>query len=286
MKAKRLSYTQAVYRVVGGAGEPMPFASIMEAVLEMPVRPSPNPRRAIRGALRRSPLVTATDGDRYASTLWLLKGTAFRHDLAARELQDGCLRLGVDVSFALYPFLFAPRTETTPRPCNLYFEQGPFLSLPLVRLEDGSVGIAPREALADWFRMMQCAPGDDLIFEVNDGEEGLYHIFVEPEAEQNVERVKGQSRQVAEAAVRLLARKRVPCPLVRLMPALVAAGLYGGAWPPLPLEMLLRSDRRFEVRDGKVRLVASQPSPGLLPAVTTEARRSPGVIERLFGRRQ
>ena len=293
MAAKGLPYTQAVWRVLQGAEAPMDFVEVAAAVGTMPVRESLNPERAVRSALRRSALVACTPDQRYVSVLWLLKGATFRHVLTEKELGEGSLRLRADAAFALYPFLYAPRMPQPPRPCHLYFEQGPLLSQPIMRFDGEAVGVPPTYALADWFEDMRCQTGDSLILEASDAEGGIYHVFLPSPGQQDAQRVAESNAQLAQAAEQALARKRAPCALFRLMPSLVAQGAYRNPCPPLPLETVLRSVPIFELLDRKVRMLPHAPQtmdylPGLSPrhAESAKAQSRPGILKRLFGRKQ
>ena len=248
----------------------MTLAELVNAVLAMPVRYSPDPVQTIRGALWRSLLVACTEDDRFASVLWLLKGTTFRHVLSETDIAQGSLHLGTDVCYALSPFVFAPRTQQQPRSCHLYFEQGPLLSRPIQRFNGQGLGFPPAPPLAEWFESMRCEPGDSLIFEVTDGEEGIYHVFFQRQAEQDAQKVSRRNRRLAEEVRRILARKRVPCPVSWLMPPLISRAVYRNPCPPLPLEMVLRDVPKFELEGRRVRLVPHSPSameylPGLDP---------------------
>ena len=290
MPSKGIPYTQAVYEAVRNADGPMTFAEVAAAVMDMPVRPSPKPARAIRNALRNSLLIAQGSDERYASVLWLLKGATFRHALTGRELADGSLRLGPDVGFALFPFVYAPRRMHA-RPCHLYLEQGPLFSQTLERLDGAAVGIHPCDALADWFASLQCRAGDSLLFEVTDGEEGIYHVFLQRPVPQDEERLARRNLELAKALEQALARKRAPCPLYKLMPSLVAQGAYHDPYPPHPIERVAQRASIFEIVDGKVRMIGRAASemqylPGLSPGTQEDARPAKrGLLERLFARK-
>ncbi len=288
---RRISYARAVCEVLRRADGPLPFADVLAAVAEMPVRPVPKPTRTVRNALRNSPLVVPVDGDRYAWSLWFLKGATVRHVLSRRELDEGSLRLGPDVCYALFPFLYAPR-HAAARPCYLYLEQGPLFSQPIRWFDEGAAGIAPSYALGDWFGAMECREGDGLLFEVTDGEEGIYHVFLEPSDDRDEERTAARNAQAAQAVEQLLARRRKPFPLFRLMPALVARGLYHDPYPPMPLEHVVRNTPALALENGKVRVVPNAPAadylPGLSPPDREPVRQAApgGFWQRLFGRRR
>jgi hypothetical protein len=279
-----------VYEAVRNADEPMTFAEIAAAVQEMPVRPSPRPERAIRTALRNSLLIAQNPDDRYASVLWLLKGATLRHTLTERELNEGSLRLGPDVAYALFPFIYAPRRGFA-RPCHLYLEQGPLFSQPLERLDGAAVGIQPCDALAEWYDAMGCRAGDSLLFEVTDAEGGIYHVFLQSPVARDEERLAKRNAELASAMGQALARRRAPCPLHALMPSLVAQGVYHEPYPPAPLEVVAQRAPSFEVAGGKVRAVSQPPLetaylPGLSPPPRQEPRPARrGFWERLFGRK-
>lgn len=288
---RRISYARAVCETLRRADGPLPFADVLAAVRDMPVRPAANPARTVRNALRNSPLVIPVDGNRYAWSLWFLKGATVRHILSQKELDEGSLRLGPDACFILFPFLYAPR-HATARPCYLYLEHGPLFSQPVSWFDEGAAGIAPSYALGDWFRAMDCRAGDSLLFEVTDGEEGIYHVFLEPLERRDAERVAKRDGQVAQVVAQLLARRRNPFPLFRLMPALVARGLYHDPYPPMPLEHVVRGSPALALEGGKVRVVPNIPAadylPGLSPPGREPVRRAApsGFWQRLFGRRR
>ncbi|MDH7490139.1 MAG: hypothetical protein QHH80_11600 [Anaerolineae bacterium] len=288
---RRISYARAVCEVLRRADAPLPFADVLAAVAEMPVRPVPKPVRTVRNALRNSPLVVPVDCDRYAWSLWFLKGATVRHVLSQRELDEGSLRLGPDACYALFPFLYAPR-HAAARPCYLYLEQGPLFSQPILWFDEGAAGIAPSYALSDWFAAMECREGDSLLFEVTDGEEGIYHVFLEPSDSRDMERTAARNAQVAQAVAQLLSGRRKPFPLFRLMPALVARRLYHDPYPPMPLEHVVRNTPALALEGGKVRVVpkasAADYLPGLSPLDREPVRQaaSGGFWQRLFGRRR
>lgn len=291
MGAKGVPYTQAVWLAVSEAEEPMTLAGLVSAVMAMPVRYSPDPVQTIRGALWRSLLVARTEDNRFASVLWLLKGTTFRHVLSETDIVEGSLRLGTDVCYALSPFVFAPRTQQQPRSCHLYFEQGPLLSRPILRFNGEALGIPPAPSLAEWFEFMRCEPGDSLMFEVTDGEEGIYHVFFQRQAEQDAQEVSRRNQQLAEEARRVLARKRVPCPISWLMPPLIGRAVYRNPCPPLPLETVLRDVPMFELKGRRVRLLPHSPGameylPGLgpSPAGASGTGLMRDLLHRLFRR--
>ncbi len=271
----------------------MTLGQVVTAVMQMPVRYSPDPTRAIRGALRSSLLIARMEDQRFASVLWLLKGMAFRHVLTEAEIAEGSLRLGTDVCYALSPFVFAPRTQKQARSCHLYFEQGPLLSRPILPFDGGAWGIPPAYPLAEWFEAMGCEPGDSLIFEVTDGEEGIYHIFFQRQAEQDAQQVSRRNRQLVDEVRRILARKWVPCPISCLMPPLIARATYRNPCPPLPLETVLRDAPMFELEGDRVRLLPHSKStmeylPGLAPDLSENPRPGPVMrfLRRLLGRRE
>lgn len=288
---RRISYARAVCETLRQGDGPLPFADVLAAVAQMPVRPVRDTARTVRNALRNSPLVVPVDGDRYAWALWFIKGATVRHVLSQKELDEGSLRLGPDACFVLFPFLYAPRHAAS-RPCHLYLEQGPLFSQPILWFDEGAAGIAPSYALADWFSAMGCRPGDSLLFEVTDGEEGIYHVFLEPAESRDEERTAKRNAQVAQAVQQALARKRRPCPLFRLMPALVARGIYHDPYPPMPLEHIVRDAPACALESGKARLIPNAPAadylPGLSPPEREPTRRAAprGFWQRLFGRRR
>ncbi len=289
---RRISYARAVCEALRRADGPLPFAAAAAAVLDMPVRPVAKADRTVRNALRNSPLVIPVDGNRYAWALWFLKGATVRHVLSQKELDEGSLRLGPDACFILFPFLYAPR-HAVARPCHLYLEQGPLFSQPILWFDEGAAGIAPSYALGDWFKAMDCRAGDSLLFEVTDGEKGIYHVFLEPSDRQDTERMARRNAEVAQAAQELLARKRKPCPLFRLMPALVARGLYHDPYPPMPLERVVRDAPTLALEGDKVRLISNAPAADYLPGLSPPGREphvrraAPGGFwQRLFGRRR
>lgn len=290
MPNKGIAYTQAVYEAVRNADGPMTFAEVAAAVMDMPVRPSPRPERAIRNALRNSMLIAQDSDERYASVLWLLKGATFRHALTGRELAEGSLRLGPDVGYALFPFAYAPRRGQA-RPCHLYLEQGPLFSQPLERLDGAAVGIQSCDALAEWFESMECQAGDSLLFEVTDGEEGIYHVFLQRPVPQDEERLAKRGAELAKALETALSRKRAPCHLHRLMPSLVAQGTYHDPYPPPPIETVAQRAPAIDLADKKVRLIARAPSemqylPGFSPGAKERVRPAKrGFLERLFARK-
>lgn len=290
MPNKGTPYTQAVYEAVRGAEGPLTFAEVAAAVMNMPVRQSPRPARAMRNALRNSPLIAQDSSERYASVLWLLKGATFRHTLTERELSEGSLRLGPDVGHALFPFIYASKRIQS-RPCHLYLEQGPLFSQPLERIDGQAVGIRACEALADWFQSMDCRAGDSLLFEVTDGEEGIYHVFLQRPVPQDEARLAKRNAELAKALERALARRRAPCDLHKLMPALVAQGAYHDPYPPAPLETVVRGTSAFRVSGQKVSLAAPASSgmpylPGLSPQGQEDSRHvQRGFLGRLFGRK-
>ncbi len=286
---RRISYARAVCDALRPADAPLSFADVLAAVLDMPVRPVAQPARTVRNALRNSPLVVPVGDDHYAWVLWFVKGATVRHILSQRELDEGSLRLGPDACYILFPFLFAPR-HAAARPCHLYLEQGPLFSQPILWLDEGAAGIAPSYALAQWFQDMECRAGDSLLFEVTDGEEGIYHAFLEPAGRQDSERVAGRDAQVAQAARELLARKRRPYPLFRLMPALVSRRIYHDTCPPMPLEHILRDTPAFALEAGRVRVIPDAPAANYLPGLSLPAQAPAqraarrGFWQRLFGR--
>lgn len=289
---RRISYARAVCDALRQADGPLPFADVLAAVQDRPVRPVAQPARTVRNALRNNPLVVPVSDGRYAWALWFVKGATVRHTLSQRELDEGSLRLGPDACYILFPFLFAPR-HATARPCHLYLEQGPLFSQPILRFDDGAAGIAPSYALARWFQDMDCHADDSLLIEATDGEQGIYHAFLEPAGRQDAERTARRNAQVAEAVRQLLARKRRPFPLFRLMPALVARGIYHDPYPPMPLERVVRDAPALALEAGKVRAVPNAPAadylPGLPPPTQEPARQGippRGFWQRLFGRRQ
>lgn len=289
---RRISYARAVCEVLRRADVPLPFADVLAAVQAMPVRPVPQPARTVRNALRNSPLAIPVDNDRYAWVLWFLKGATVRHILSQRELDEESLRLGPDACYILFPFLYAPR-HADARACYLYLEQGPLFSQPIRPFDEGAAGIAPSPALGEWFRSMDCVAGDSLLFEVTDGEEGIYHVFLEPAGRQDAERVARRNAQVAQAVRELLTRKRRPFPLFRLMPALVSRRMYHDACPPMPLEHILRDAPAFALEAGKVRAIPDAAAADYRPDLSLQDRESSrrraaprGLWQRLFGRRR
>lgn len=289
MPNKGIPYTQAVCEAVQEADGPMTFAQVAAAVMAMPVRPNPRPERAIRTALRNSLLIARTQDERYAYALWLLKGATFRHVLTERELSEGSLRLGPDAGYALFPFVYAPRRRHA-RHCHLYLEQGPLFSQPIERLDDSAVGIQSCYALADWYESMECRAGDSLLFEVTDGEEGIYHVFLQRPVPQDEERLKKRNAELIRALEQALARKHAPCYLYKLMPSLIAQGAYHDPYPPLPLETVAQRTPAFQLAGGKVRLIPQAPSetqylPGLSPGGQEDARPARGFLRRLFARK-
>jgi hypothetical protein len=290
MPDKGIPYSQAVCDVVRTADEPMTFAEVASAVMAMPVRPHARPERTIRNALRNSPLIAQTRDERYAYTLWLLKGSTLRHVLTDRELSEGSLRLGTDAAYALYPFIYASRRGHT-RPCHLYLEEGPLFSQPLERWDGEAEGIQQSYALADWFVSAGCQAGDSLLFEVTDGEEGIYHVFLQRPVPQDEERLKKRNAELAQALEQALARRRAPCYLYKLMPSLVSQGVYHDPYPPLPLETVVQHTPVFRWADGKVSLNPSPPReaqylPGLSPGGQEPAQPTRGFLRRLFARKQ
>jgi len=288
---RRISYARAVCDALRGADAPLSFADVLAAVQDRPVRPVAQPGRTVRSALRNSPLVVPVGDDHYAWALWFVKGATVRHILSQRELDEGSLRLGPDACYILSPFLFAPR-HAAPRPCHLYLEQGPLFSQPILRFGDGAAGIGPSDALARWFHDMDCRAGDGLLIEVTDGEGGIYHVFLEPAGLQNAERTAARNAQVAQAVRELLARKRKPFPLFRLMPALVSRRIYHDPYPPMPLEHVVRDAPALALDAGKVSAIPDAPAaghlPGLSPLAQEPAQRAAprgGFWQRLFGRR-
>jgi len=290
MANKGIPYTQAVCESVRSADGPISFTEVAAAIAAMPVRPSPRPERAIRSALRNSPLVAQTEGERYAYALWLLKGSTLRHVLTERELSEGSLRLGTDSAYALFPFIYTSRRGHT-RPCHLYLEEGPLFSQSLERWDGEAVGIQPCYALADWFELAGCRAGDSLLFEVTDGEEGIYHVFLQRPVPQDEARLKKRNAELVEALEQALARRRAPCYLWKLMPSLVSQGAYHDPYPPLPLETVVQHAPAFRWAEGKVSLNPSPPReaqylPGLSPGGQEPAEPARGFLRRLFARKQ
>lgn len=283
---RRVSYARAVCDALRRADAPLSFADVLAAVQDRPVRPVAQPARTVRNALRNSPLVVPVGDDRYAWALWFVKGATVRHVLSQEELDEGSLRLGPDACYVLFPFLFAPR-HAAARPCHLYLEQGPLFSQPILRFDDGAAGIAPSHALAQWFQDMDCRAGDSLLIEVTDGEEGIYHVFLESAGSQNTERTAVRNAQVTQAVRETLARKRKPFPLFRLMPALVSRGLYHDPYPPMPLEHVVRDAPALALEDGKVRALPTAPASNYLPGLSppTQEPAQPPTPRREFWQR-
>ncbi len=287
---RRVSYARAVCDALRQADAPLSFADVFVAVQDRPVRPVAQPARTVRNALRTSPLVVSVGDNRYAWALWFIKGATVRHVLSQEELDEGSLRLGPDACYMLFPFLFAPR-HAAARPCHLYLEHGPLFSQPILRFDAGAAGIAPSYALARWFHDMDCRAGDSLLIEVTDGEDGVYHVFVEPAHAQDAERTARRNAQLAQAVRELLARKHKPFPLFRLMPALVSRRIYHAPYPPAPLEHVVRAAPALALEAGKVRVIPDAPATDYLPGLSpptqgpTRGADRPGFWQRLFGRR-
>ncbi len=237
-------YPALVHRVLRDARRPLSIEEIAAGVQEFEPIHAASPRALVRRIVEQSSLIVPVGGERYGYLPQLLAGNCFRQPLSREARALGFVELSPEMMAALWPGWAGARAEEA-RPATLLL---PNSSLATLRRHVQLVATwgctASREFWA-WLDATDAQPGDDLLTQVIDAENGAYAGELQCRLRRDEQAIAQRNRQLgdrAEGIVRALGGEVL---LDRLAPLLIAAGAYAEPIAPDPLPQLLAEDGRF-----------------------------------------
>jgi hypothetical protein len=290
------SLESELLKLLRQAEEPLTADQILERLPAALFTDVANPRQKVRNLLQHPDVGHAARG-RYVYLPDAITGSTFRLPVTGKEAEDGYLRIGLELVYALWfrrIDAWAGVPEGSSATCELPDGTPSALTVEqLIRNRRFSIGRVPRVAagaeLQAWLREEGAAAGDAMLVRITDGERSRCRVTLERLAERDRAEVVRRNEELADAAANVL-RNEVrgkPLSLYDLTAWLLAREVYRPERPPDPLEVTLQADPRFTPDDQLNRYALATKwewirfqEPDFLPEMVEALRVS------LFGQRQ
>jgi hypothetical protein len=240
MAEKKPSYTDLVYQVVREAGEPLPFAEIMQRVNSILPISTRNPKSTIRNAISQSRLIVNTGDGRYGWKYRVINGSVIRLSFSDSDLTQGKITFPEELRDALWPAFFENQKHADQSPIQIQLPDGKTSELTLDHFGEGIWGTRGSPVFWGWLKSASPQPGDNLIFRVIDGEKRRYSVEFQPHAKRDEEAIAARNEQMIQTASAYIQRNRFVIAIWDLSSHLLATGQYRHPVPPDPLDQILK----------------------------------------------
>ncbi len=239
MEDKKPSNADLVVQVVREASEPLPFAEILERVNALSPVTTRNPKNTIRNAISQSRLVVSTGDGRYGWKYRLINGAVIRLPLSEADLAQHRVIYSEELRDALWPAFFEIQKRADRAPVQLKLPDEKSVKWPLDFFGNGVWGTLGTPAFWDWLEAAGAQPGDELIFQVVDGEARQYALGFQPRSERDELAIATRNQQILQAVNRYNQHARTFLAIWDISSYLLCTGQYHHPIPPDPLEILL-----------------------------------------------
>jgi hypothetical protein len=248
------SLESEILKLLRQAEEPLSADQIRERLPADLFAGVANPLQKVRNLLKQ-PEVGHVARGRYVYLPEAITGSTFRLPLTGKEAEDGYLRMGLELVYALW-FRRIDAWGSVPEGSSAACElpdgtPSAFTVEEVVHNRRFSFSRVPLVAagtkLRDWLHEKKAAAGDSVLVQITDGERSRCRVTLERLAERDRVEVVRRNEELADAAEHVLRNeiRGKPLSLYELTAWLLAREVYRAACPPDPLEVVLQGDRRF-----------------------------------------
>ena len=240
MATDQPSYAQLTRDVVQHAAEPISAQEIQQRVHAIRPITTRNPKQTIRGAISNSAMLVNTGDGRYGWKTRVISGSNLRYTLRESDLLMEVLQYTDELFDALCPTFHAKAQYKNLDPITIKLPDGTTTPFPLEHLYPGMWGTHATEEFWDWLENQKPNAGDQLIFTIDNAEEGQYSLTFQPRGQRDETTITQRNQEFEALIVKMLNRPYGAAPYEITTHAL-ARGYYQHDTPPDPLYEIWRS---------------------------------------------